>query len=282
MTFPVFRSFLSDGLLFPESPRWHDGELWFSDLLAGRLMKAGLDGSVSQIAKAEGWLSGLGWLPNGDLIAVGMESQRLLRLDQGRLVEVCDLSRVTTMHPNDMVVDAQGRAYIGEVGYDLHGGEAFKGANLVMVAPGLEPKVVADNLACPNGMVITADGRTLIVAETLGDCLTAFDIREDGGLANRRTWASTPGLGPDGICLDVEGAIWAGCPFSGTVIRVKEGGEITNRFATEKLPLACMLGGADRKQMFLCRAEHPDQVQVNPEGGCIDIVDVEIAGTGLP
>jgi sugar lactone lactonase YvrE len=181
-----------------------------------------------------------------------------------------------------MVVDQKGRAYIGEVGYDLHGGESFKGANLVMVAPGTDPVVVASDLACPNGMAITEDGGTLIVAETLGDCFTAFDVRPDGSLTNRRIWASTPGLGPDGICLDAEGAIWAGCPFSGTFIRIKEGGEITHRFETDNLPLACMLGGPGRKQLFLCRGEHPDEAQGKADGGRIDIMDVDIPGVGLP
>lgn len=273
---------LVDDLVFPEGPRWRDGRLWFSDMLAGRVMSAGLDGRTELIAaSSEDWLSGLGWLPDGRLLVVAMQSRRLLRLDDGRLVEVANLAPLTSYMTNDMVVDAQGRAYVGEVGYDVHGGAPFKAATLTLVAPDGRCSAVDRDLACPNGAVITPDGRTLIVAESLADRLTAYSIEADGTLTGKRVWAAFAGLGPDGICLDAEGCIWVASPMSGVVQRVREGGAVLERFQTAVMPVAPMLGGPDRRTLFVCEGPPPDEA-LRSRRGRIEMKIVDAPGVGLP
>ncbi len=242
-----------DGLRFTESPRWHDGKLWFSDMGAGRVMNVDLEGNVEHVIDVPGYPSGLGWLPDGGLLVVSMDDQRLLRLDRNGLSEVSDLSSIASYLLNDMVVDQKGRAYIGNFGYEFSNPSVIPGfAEIVMVAPKGDTQVVADEMAFPNGMVITPDGRTLIVAESLAARLTAFDIEPSGTLAGRRVWAQFDDLGfeshdidrsfPDGICLDAEGAIWVALPWGQTeVLRVLEGGEVTHRVKVETRPFAAML-----------------------------------------
>ena len=273
---------LIDGLVFPEAPRWHDGRLWFADMLAGRVMNVDLEGRVETVLQAPGWVSGLGWLPDGRLLVVSMQDRRLLRLDPGGLVEAANLEPLTSFICNDMVVDESGRAYVGEVGFDIHGGAPFKPAALVLVQADGQARVVDADLACPNGAVITPDGRTLIVAESVGDRLTAFNIAADGSLAGKRVWAAIEGLGPDGICLDAEGAVWVASPMKGEVVRVLEGGEVTSRVAaTSLMPLAVMLGGHDRRTLFICRAPRPDVAMGAPQGR-IETLQVDVPGAGWP
>ena len=277
------RKVLIDGLVFPEGPRWRAGKLWFSDMLAGKVMRVDLDGHAEIVATSPGtdWLSGLGWLPDGRLLVVAMQGRKLLRLDGKKLVEAADLSALTSYLTNDMVVDARGRAYVGEVGFDVHGGAPFKAAALVLVTPEGRARVVDPDLSCPNGAVITPDGRTLIVAESLADRLTAYAIADDGSLSRRRTWAVVEGLGPDGICLDAEGCIWVASPMRGIVQRVREGGEVLESFPTEIMPLAPMLGGPDRCTLFVCEGPRPDEALVSRKGR-IEIMRVEVPGVGLP
>jgi sugar lactone lactonase YvrE len=199
---------LVDGLRFPEGPRWYDGRLWFSDMHSQQVLAVDLDGKTETIVVVPQDPSGLGWLPDGRLLVVSMQDRRLLRLDPGGLVEVADLSELASFHCNDMVVDEKGRAYVGNFGFDLHGGQSPMPTGLVLVAPDGSSRVVAEDLRFPNGTVITPDGRTLIVGETFGGCLTAFDVAEDGSLSGRREWARMDKAVPDGICLDAEGAIW--------------------------------------------------------------------------
>jgi len=277
------RRILIDGLVFPEGPRWRDGKLYFSDMLAGKVMRVDLDGHAETVATSPGtdWLSGLGWLPDGRLLVVAMQGRKLLRLDGGKLVEAADLSALTSYLTNDMVVDARGRAYVGEVGFDVHGGAPYKAAALVLVAPEGLARVVDPDLSCPNGTVITADGRTLIVGESLADRLTAYTIADDGSLSDRRVWAAVEGLGPDGICLDAEGCIWVASPMRGIVQRLREGGEVLESFSTEIMPLATMLGGSDRRTLFICEGPRPDEAMVSRKGR-IEIMRVETPGVGLP
>jgi len=277
------RKVLIDGLVFPEGPRWRAGKLWFSDMLAGKVMCVDLDGRSATVASSPGtdWLSGLGWLPDGRLLVVAMQSRRLLRLEGDRLVEAADLSGVTSYLTNDMVVDARGRAYVGEVGFDVHGGAPYKAAALVLVTPDGRTRVVDPDLSCPNGAVITPDGRTLIVGESLADRLTAYTIADDGSLTDRRVWASVEGLGPDGICLDADNCIWVASPMRGLVQRLREGGEVLESFATEIMPLATMLGGPDRRTLFICEGPRPDEALVSHKGR-IEIMSVETPGVGLP
>ena len=274
---------LMDGLMFPEGPRWHDDRLWFSDMQGLHVTALDATGKSEKIIEVKGSPSGLGWLPDGRLLVVSMHDRRLLRLDPEGLVIVADLNHLASFHCNDMVVDKQGRAYIGNFGFDLSANEPVKPAEIVLVTPDGNARVVAEELYFPNGTVITPDDQTLIVAETWGNCLTAFDIEPDGTLKNRRTWAKLEDVYPDGICIDGEGAIWVAAPHPGAVIRVREGGNITHSLNVTTKPYACMLGGYDRRTLFVCTAGsfNPDEVVAHPNGK-IEIIEVEIPGAGLP
>jgi sugar lactone lactonase YvrE len=272
-----------DGLLFPEDPRWHDGKLWFSDMQGLQVMTVDAVGRSEKIIEIKGSPSGLGWLPDGRLLVVSMLDRRLLRLDSEGLVEVADLGHLASFHCNDMVVDKQGRAYIGNFGFDYAAKAPVEPAEIVLVMPDGHARIVAQDLLFPNGTVITPDGQTLIVAETFGNRLTAFNIEQDGALSHRRVWANLEGAFPDGICLDAEGAIWVAAPHPGEVMRVLEGGDITHRVNVSTRPYACVLGGDDRCTLFICTAGSaiPEQVRARP-GGKIETVKVEVPGAGLP
>ena len=274
---------LLDGLFFPEGPRWHGEKLWFSDMQGLHVMTVDLNGNAEKIVEVKASPSGLGWLPDGRLLVVSMTDRRLLRLDPIGLVEIANLKNMASFHCNDMVVDKKGRAYIGNFGFDLSAKDSVKPAEIVMVTPDGNACVVAEELFFPNGIVITPDDQTLIVAETWGNCLTAFDIESDGTLKNRRTWAKLKDVYVDGICIDSDGAIWMAAPHPGEVMRVREGGNITHRLTVTTKPYACMLGGPDGRTLFVCTAESfiPDEVLAKPNGK-IEIIEVETPGTGLP
>ncbi|MEO8601088.1 MAG: SMP-30/gluconolactonase/LRE family protein [bacterium] len=275
---------LLDGLAFGEGPRWHQGKLWFSDMHAHRVMTVDLDGRAETIVEVPQQPSGLGWLPDGRLLVVSMLDRRLLRLDGDRLVEVADLSRLATCHCNDMVVDANGRAYIGNFGFDLHvEGWEFHNAEIILVDPDGSARVVADELSFPNGTVITPDGRTLIVGESFAARLSAFDIAPDGSLTNRREWAKLEFGTPDGICLDAEGAVWYASPVSAECVRVAEGGQVLERIPLTMNAFACMLGGPDRRTLFICTANDSNPAAAHAtRSGRIEIVDVDVPGAGWP
>jgi len=275
---------LIDDIAFAEGPRWHDGRLYYSDMHSGKVFAADLEGRWEVICAVPNAPSGLGWLPDGRMLVVSMTDRRLLRLEaDGGLSEVADLSPWASYHCNDMVVDKVGRAYVGNFGWDLHGGGKPQPAELVLVTADGEVRVVAGDLEFPNGCVITPDGATLIVGETMGKRLTAFDIEADGSLSGRREWASTPGILPDGICLDAEGAIWVASPVSQGCFRILEGGEITHKVEVETEAFACMLGGPERKHLFVCTAgsSEPAACAKNRDGR-IEVVEVEVPGAGLP
>ena len=274
---------LLDGLVFGESPRWHDGKLWFSDVIAQRVMTVDLEGKAETVIEMPGRPSGLGWLPDGRLLVVSVMDCRLLRLDPDGLAEVADLHELASHHCNDMVVDRLGRAYVGNCGFDLIAKQPFAPAEIVLVTPDGDARVVADDLAFPNGTVITPDGHTLIVAESYGARLTSFQIEPDGSLTRRRIWAQLEQAVPDGICLDAEGAIWVASPGSGEVLRVREGGEVTHRIKMSTRAYACMLGGPQRRTLFVLTAEtaNPDKAKAKASGR-IEIVEVDVPGAGLP
>ncbi len=273
---------LLDGLAFGEGPRWHEGKLWFSDMHFHRVMTVDLAGKAEEIVEVPGRPSGLGWLPDGRLLVVSMVDRRLLRLDAEGLVEVADLSELASSNCNDMVVDSQGRAYVGNFGFDLLA-EPFSLAEIVMVEPNGRAQVVADELAFPNGTVITPDGATLIVGETRAARLTAFDIAADGSLSGRRLWAQLENAVPDGICLDAEGAIWVASPRSAEVLRVREGGEVTRRIGVSTQAFACMLGGDDRRTLFILTAETADPEEAPKKAsGRVEVIEVDVPGAGLP
>jgi len=214
---------------------------------------------------------------------VSMQDRRLLRLDPSGLALVADLSPFASFHCNDMVVDAQGRAYVGNFGFDLHGKAPVAPANLVLVHPDGRAEVAAKDLLFPNGTVITPDGRTLIVGESYGARLTAFDVAGDGRLANRRVWAQLAGGAvPDGICLDAEGAVWVASPTTNEFLRVREGGAVAARLPVDRSAIACMLGGPERRTLFLCTSRAHDPAQTGAREARIETIEVDVPGAGWP
>ncbi|HEU5084860.1 MAG TPA: SMP-30/gluconolactonase/LRE family protein [Acidimicrobiales bacterium] len=276
-----------DGLSFPEGPRWHEGRLWFSDMHDHRVLAFDpASGATTVELEVPGQPSGLGWRPDGTMLVVSMTDRRLLAVHDGRTEEVADLSDVAPFHCNDMVVDARGNAYVGNFGFDLHDPDADqRTTTLVLVTVDGEVRVVADELFFPNGCVITPDGRTLVVGESFGGRLTAFAIGEDGSLGDRREWARVKGAVPDGICLDAGGAIWIASPISHQVLRVAEGGEVLAEIRTsdERQPFACMLGGPDRRTLYVCTAlDSEPTAALRDRSGRIEAVEVDVPGAGLP
>jgi len=264
-----------DGYTFLEAPRWHDGRLWLSDFYTRKVIAVTPGGDVEDIASVPQQPSGLGWLPDGTLLVVSMRDRKLLRLDGGELVEHADLSATTGGHVNDMVVDGRGRAYVGDFGFDLMGGAPFRTSNITRVDPDGTVSVAAEDLMFPNGSVITPDGSTLIVDETFGNRISAFDINSDGSLGPRRDWApfgalpdtddvgkliAAAAIGPDGNCLDADGAVWVADAIHHRVVRVAEGAQILEEISTgDEGVYACMLGGDAGRTLYLCVAPNFDE-----------------------
>jgi sugar lactone lactonase YvrE len=274
---------LIDGLTFPEAPRWHDGKLWFSDFYSFRVLAVDLRGNATTVVEVPQRPSGLGWMPDATLLIVSMLDRSLCRLDAGKLVKVADLSAMASGFCNDMVVDAQGRAYVGNFGYDRHAGEEPRTTCIVRIDPDGRAVRAAEDLMFPNGTVITPDGKTLVVGETFAHRLTAFDVAADGSLGNRRVFAHIDGLYPDGICLDAEGAIWVADPWGKRVVRIFDGGRVERTISTgERGAYACMLGGDDRRTLFICTNTGSGPAMAEKRDGRIDFLRVDVAGAGLP
>lgn len=294
---PEFRKLIG-GLAFTECPRWHDGRLYFSDQHSYRVFAVSMDGSAEVIAHVPQRPSGLGWLPGGDLLIVSMLDRRIMRLGSDRnLTLYADLADVATGDTNDMVVDRDGRAWVGNFGFDLHGGAPACTASLLCVEPDGSAHIAADGLGFPNGSVLTPDGRTLIVAETLMNRLSAFAV-DAGKLGARRTWAAfgpeptstnvdeviaQADVLPDGICLDAEGAVWVADITHSRLIRVAEGGRILQSLATPLPPFACMLGGDDGHTLFACVAPTFQEAEVKARmDSSILTTRVDVPHAGLP
>lgn len=264
-----------DGIDFGEGPRWHLGRLWFSDFYQGTISSVGHDRQRRIEVEYDGRPSGLGWLPDGRLLFVSMLDRRVMRRDaDGTIVEHADLDGIATGHCNDMVVGPQGNAYVGNFGFDLDATLVSMGPEGLFAAMATDPApyttvlarvdldgtvtVAADDLAFPNGVVLVDGGSTLVVAQSLGLELTAFDKGPDGSLTNRRTWAPLAGeertVVPDGIDADDAGGIWVADAFAPEVVRVEEGGRITHRVTTSQQAFACALGGPDRRHLLVCTA----------------------------
>ena len=278
---------LLSGLTFPESPRWHNNQLWFSDFYSERVMTLDAAGQAATVVNVPGRPSGLGWDDSGALLVVSMLEQRLMRFDphhpEAGLRQAANLSVHATGPSNDMVVDGQGRAFIGNFGFDLYGGEAQRTACLQRVDPDGSVHKVAQEIVFPNGMVISPDGATLIVAETLAHRLTAFDITPEGNLENRRVFAQLEGRFPDGICLDAEGAVWVADARGHVVQRVLAGGRVERTVSTgERFAIACMLGGSDRNTLFVCTNTDRGPVCGDLKAGRIESILVEVPGAGYP
>lgn len=255
---------LATGLYFGEGPRWHAGRLWFSDFYDHAVKSAGPAGDVRTERVIDDHPSGLGWLPDGRLLVVSMNARQLLRVDADGVRLHADLAPVASHRANDMVVDAAGRAYVGNFGFALDDALKSRGvegvladhptASLARVDPDGSLHVAATGLHFPNGMVITPDGRTLIVAETLALRLTAFDIGADGSLSNRRVWADVGMRAPDGICLDADGNVWIANAIAPECVLVAPGGSIVSTVSTDQPCYACMLGGEDGRTLFMMTA----------------------------
>jgi sugar lactone lactonase YvrE len=280
---------LIDGLHFGEGPRWHDGRLWYSDMYDHAVHAVDLDGNDERVVEVPQQPSGIGWMPDGTMLVVSMLDRSLMRWDGSTLTRHADLSTHATWHCNDMVVDGRGRAYVGNFGFDYEAVLRRGGAPTTTVVCRVDPdgtvSVAADDLGFPNGTVITPDGRTLIVAESFGGRLTAFDVGDDGSLSNRRVWAdlSKAGVFPDGICLDAEGCIWVATVLAPRLARVAEGGEVVGEVTTTKNTFACMLGGPDGRTLFAMTAPHSehDKAGVVREG-CVEVAEVDVPHAGLP
>jgi sugar lactone lactonase YvrE len=239
------------GLVFPESPRWHDHHLWFSDWGAHEVIALDLDGKSEVIARVPSFPMCIDRLPDGRLLIVSASDGLLLcREPDGSLATYADLTDLADHKWNDIVVDGRGNAYVNNIGFDFPGGEFVPGI-LALVTPEGAARQVADGVAFPNGMVVTPDNSTLILAESYGNKLTAFDIAADGSLSNPRVWADLQGGAPDGICLDAESAIWYGDVPNKRCVRVREGGEVLQTIDLDRGCFACALGGADKTTLFL-------------------------------
>jgi sugar lactone lactonase YvrE len=272
-----------DGLTFPEAPRWRDGRLWFSDFYTQRVLAVDAGGHVETMAEVARRPSGLGWAPDGALLVVSMLDRRLLRFDGSGAHVVAELSELATGPCNDMVVDATGRAYVGNFGFDRHRGEPPRTTCLIRVDPDGRVVRAADDLLFPNGTVITPDGHTLIVAETFASRLTAFDVAADGGLSNRRLFARIEGCFPDGICLDAELAVWVADARGNRVLRVMPEGRVDRTILTgTRAAFACMLGGPDRRTLFVCTNTGSGPAMADKTDGRIEAFPVEIPGAGWP
>jgi sugar lactone lactonase YvrE len=281
---------LREGLFFGESPRWHDGRLWYSDFYDHAVHALAPDGADERVVELDGRSSGLGWLPDGRLLIVSMLDRRVLRVEEnGAVVTHADLSAIATGHCNDMVVDARGRAYVGNFGFDIEAPRDRSTppptAVLALVAPDGSVTAAADAMAFPNGTVITPDGRLLIIAESLGRRLTAFDIAPDGSLSGRRVWAdlSARPVSPDGICLDADGAVWAANALGPVVVRVAEGGAVLDEVEFSQTCFACMLGGADGRQLYgLTAVSSVEHEAVPARAGRVEVATVDVPHAGLP
>ncbi len=275
------RVLLTD-LAFPESPRWRNGRLWVSDWGANEVIALDPDGRPDVVARVPSFPMCIDHLPDGRLLIVDSGGGRLLRQEpDGSLATHADL-RPLGAHPwNDIVTDGRGNAYINNIGFDFPEGEFAPGI-VTLVGPDGDARRVADGLAFPNGMAVTPDNATLIVAESYGQQLTAFDIGADGRLSNRRTWAKVDDH-PDGICLDAEGAVWYGDVGNHRCVRVREGGEVLDVIDLDRGCFACVLGGPDRRTLFMAVNEWgPETIDGGPRMGQILAVEAPAPGIGWP
>ena len=302
---------LTGGLYFGEGPRWHENKLWFSDFYSHKVMTLDENNSLETVCDVPSQPSGLGWLPNGDLLIVSMLDRKILKFSEGSISVHADLSEYVAHKCNDMVVGRDGTAYVGNFGMG-DAGESLNSTHLMIIKSDGTVLKGPDNLLFPNGTVITEDGKNLIVAETLGAKLTSFDIEDNGELTNRKLWARTSplfslliikslsSLGfdlskidfskysknlhvPDGICLDEKNGIWIASPTTKAVVRIEKGGNITDKINTPKGAFACMLGGKERKTLYviISNSSDPEEAQASPEGE-IHSIEVEIPGVGKP
>lgn len=267
---------LANGFCFGEGPRWFEGLLWFSDMLGEAVHTVNLHGDMTKLQLTGHAPSGLGFRPDGSLLIASSENRQVLRYDGDAVSTVADLSEIVPANLGDMVIDGIGRAYVGS--------QAREGGVIVRVDADDTPTVVADDLDFPNGMVITPDGTTLIVAESIGRRMTAFTIAVDGALSDRRVFADGLDGPPDGICLDAQGGVWTSMTLANRFDRIVEGGTVTDRIDIgDRTAIACMLGGPERRTLFMLSttSAYPDRL-VGTKLARLDATTVDIPGSGLP
>ena len=285
MTMPESQVLMT-GVVFGEQPRWHEDRLWFSDWGTREVIAVDLEGTSELILRAPSFPCCVDWLPDGRLLVVSAQAGLLLRREpDGSLVTHGDLSSASEPAAgNELVVDGRGNAYVNGGGFDLMTGEPFAPGVITLVTPNGSARQVADGLAFPNGMLVTADNATLIVAESYAGKLTAFDIAADGSLSNRRLWANLEGGVPDGICLDADDAVWYADVPNKRCVRVREGGEVMDTVDLDRGCFACALGGADRKTLFLNATEWngPANMFTGPRTSQVLTVQAPAPGVGWP
>jgi sugar lactone lactonase YvrE len=276
---------LLGGLAFGESPRWHENRLWFANWGTQQVVTVDLEGNSTVPLRVETTLPySIDWLPDGRLLVVSGPEALLLRQEpDGSLVTHADL-RTIDRGFNELVVDGRGNAYVNGGGFDLMAGEEFAPGVVALVTPEGSARQVADGIAFGNGMAMTPDESTLIVAESYGRCLTAFDVAADGDLSNRRVWADLEDGVPDGICIDADDAVWYADVPNRRCVRVREGGEVLQTVDVDRGCFACMLGGPDRRSLFIMAAEWhgPENMADAPSTGQVLVADAPAAGVGRP
>ena len=277
---------LMTGIVFGEQPRWHEDRLWFSDWGPPEVIAVDLEGRSDVILEAPSFPCCVDWLPDGRLLLVSARDGLLLcREPDGSLVTHADLTGVSAPPPgNELVVDGRGNAYVNGPGFDMMAGAEFAPGGVALVTPDGSARQVADGIAFPNGMLVTADNSTLIVADSYSKCLAAFEIAADGSLSNRRVWAELGDGVPDGICLDAEGAVWYGDVPNKRCVRVREGGEVLQTIELDRGCFACALGGADRRTLFMMAQEWrgPEGMLQGPRTGRVLSAEAPAPGVGWP
>jgi sugar lactone lactonase YvrE len=275
---------LLTGLAFGESPRWHAGRLWLSDWAAQEVIAVDLEGNSDVITRVQSFPFCIDFLPDGRLLVVSASERRLLRREpDGALVTHVDLESLSAKPWNEIVVDGRGNAYLNNIGFDFPGAEFAPGI-VALVTPDGAARQVADGVAFPNGMVVTPDNATLILAESYANKLTAFDIAADGSLSNRRVWADLGDGVPDGICLDADNAIWYADVPNQRCVRVREGGEVLQTIELDRGCFACALGGADMRTLFMIATQWggPASMAGGARTGQVLMADAPAAGVGWP
>jgi sugar lactone lactonase YvrE len=277
---------LVDGFVFGEQPRWHEGRLWFSDWGRRQVIAVDLDGGTEVMYEGSGFPLCVDWLPDGRMLVVAAREGRLLRREpDGSFVTHGDLRGASDPPAgNELVVDGRGNAYVNGPGFDLAGGADFAPGGVTLVAADGSVRRVADGIAFPNGMVVTPDNATLIVADSYGKCLVAFDIGADGGLSGRRVWADLGDGVPDGICLDGEGAVWYADVPNRRCVRVREGGEALLTVELDRGAFACALGGPDLTTLFITATvwNGPARMFDGPPSGQVLCLQAPAPAAGYP
>ena len=265
-----------------ESPRWHDGRLWFADWGAEQIMAVDAEARSEVVTTVQSFPFSIDWLPDGRLLILSARARQLLRTEpDGSLVIHSDLAAISEKPWNEIVVDGRGNAYLNNIGFDFPDGQVGPGI-IAMVTPDGEVRQVADNVAFPNGMAVTPDDSTLIVAESYAKRLTAFDIASNGGLSRRRVWADLGDGVPDGICLDAAGAVWYADVPHRRCVRVREGGEVLQTVDVDRGCFACMLGGSDRSTLYIMAAQWPEAAGGGQRTGMVVTAPAPAPGVGRP